>query len=161
MARFSSGITLDNLFIFWTSYAVKPTNIIIEIIDNIKSKVVLFINMFIIEQIIMAINHIIKYVTILVKSTLVTDPMNANIPNIKAVIKNTYITDVIWYARNIPQNVSPLIIEYIRKVIFAVVGLILVILADKNITSIISKIASIIYPYPPKIFIAVYGWSAT
>ena len=79
------------------------------------------------------------------KSILVKYPIAPNIPKIKAVIKKTYIIELISKRTKILENVKPFTNEYNMKHILAVVGLILFTLAEKNITRTNSKINNIQY----------------
>ena len=113
MAKLSSGIMLNSciLNICWTAYAVYPTNPAIAIHDTIKSNIVLFINIFTIPHMIIAIKPINRYVPNLDKSIFVTAPRNANMANINAANKNTNIIDDSSYVTNIVENVKPLTAE--------------------------------------------------
>ena len=83
----------------------------IAMIEIIKSKVELVINILIIEQINIAINPINRYGPTLVKSVLVVAPIRAKTANMIAASKKTYIIEPNSYVTNIVENVRPLTAE--------------------------------------------------
>ena len=107
------------------------------------------------------IKAINKYVPILDKSILVVKPIKAKMANTMAVTKNTNTKDVNSKAIKYTENVRPVTNEYNKKHSLAIVGLILLILADKNITRPISSINVMIRPVLENKLIIMFGFIAT
>lgn len=94
----------------------------------------------------------------MVKSIFVVAPNKANIAKTTAVIRNTNIIEVISYTTKILENVNPLTNEYNKKLILAVIGFILVILADKKNTKANSTITININPVVLMTFNNIFGF---
>ena len=136
-------------------------NINTPIIDMIKSNVELFKKMLISIHNRIAIRPIIKYVPNFVKSILVLIPTTAKIAKTIALIKNTKINEFNSNATKYTENDNPVTNEYNKKHIFAVVGLILCIFADRNTTNPISTISKISSPQVVNKFSSIFGFIDT